>query len=64
VVLRVPRERSLGKSTGGCWPWAKALCSRRFRVSVGTMSICARTSFRGYRYYRLPNGIPEAAARV
>jgi hypothetical protein len=40
------------------------LCSTRFRVSLDPMSIHAQTSYRGYRYYRLPNGTPEAAARV
>jgi hypothetical protein len=34
------------------------------RGNLQTMSIHARTSYRGYRYYRLPNGTPEAAARV
>ncbi|HEY0018025.1 MAG TPA: hypothetical protein VGC13_17045 [Longimicrobium sp.] len=34
------------------------------RVTLDPMSIHARTSYRGYRYYGFPNGTPEAAARV
>lgn len=33
------------------------------RISLDPMSICARTSYRGYRYYGLPNGTPGFAAR-
>jgi hypothetical protein len=50
---RVPAERLLAKRSSFVGK----------RVSLQAMSICARTSYRGYRYYRLPNGIPEAAAR-
>jgi hypothetical protein len=32
-------------------------------VSVDPMSICARTGYRGYRYYGFPNGGPGLAAR-
>lgn len=34
------------------------------RISLVLMSICARNSYRGYRYYGLPNGTPGLAARV
>ncbi|HEX6909851.1 MAG TPA: hypothetical protein VF142_05640 [Longimicrobium sp.] len=34
------------------------------RVRLQAMSIHVRSYYRGYRYYRLPHGTPEAAARV
>lgn len=40
-----------------------ALPSAPNRVSLGTMSIHAHT-YRGYRYYGVPNGSPGPAARV
>jgi hypothetical protein len=32
-------------------------------VSLDPMSICARNSYRGYRYYGFPNGTPGLAVR-
>ena len=33
-------------------------------IIMGPMSICNCTSYRGYRYYGLPDGTPWLAARV
>jgi hypothetical protein len=40
------------------------LSSAPNRVSLDPMSICARNSFSGYRYYGFPNGSPGFAVRV
>lgn len=33
-------------------------------AKLDLMSICTHFSYRGYRYYGLPNGTPGLAARV
>lgn len=43
---------------------SRGLCAASIVVNLEHMSICARTWYRGYRYYRFPNVSPGPAARA
>jgi hypothetical protein len=58
-TMELSRRSHLGSGYG-----FNPLCCRLMAIRLVPMSICARTWYRGYRYYGFPNGSPGPAARV